>query len=332
MCAQESLMTRALGLEPTPRLGTIVAGLSLVLAASGTMVQARLNADLVATTRNPLQVSLINLVVAASAAAFIIFMVPGLRASLRVTVMAIRTGLLRPWMLLGGLLGGYYIAIQGSAAQAVGVAVFTVAVVAGQTAAALVVDKLGISPLGRKSITVQRVLAALLAVGAVLVVAAGRLSERETGSVELILVVVLSASAGVASALQQAVNGHVAAVSNRGVTAAWINFVGGAIVMAIVVTIVAWGTRIDVTPIPASSWYLLGGGLFGLVYIATVSWVVRLVGVLSASLLTLVGLLGGSVLLDALVPTVGSTVNWQLILGVALTGLAVLLVSRSSRT
>lgn len=318
--------------DSTPRLGTVVAGAALVLAAAGTMVQARLNASLVATTANPLQVSMVNLSVAAIAASLIVLVMPSLRTSLWVTMLAIRSGRLRPWMLLGGLLGGYYVAIQGSAAQAVGVAVFTVAVVAGQTASALLVDKFGLSPMGRKAISLQRVLAVLIALVAVVVVALGRLSEPNSAGFGLVLVVLMAASAGVASALQQAVNGHVAAVSHRGITAAWVNFVGGAGVMVIVVTVMGWMTSVDVTPIPVSQWWLLAGGLFGLVYIGTVSWVVQLVGVLSASLLTLMGLLGGSVLLDLLVPTAGSAVTWQLVVGVALTGLAVLLVSRSSRS
>jgi transporter family-2 protein len=72
-------------------------------------------------------------------------------------------------------------------------------------------------------------------------------------------------------------------------------------------------------------------GAFGLVYIATVAWVVRTVGVLVTSLLTLVGLLAGSVVMDLVAPTAGSAVTWQLLAGVALTWLAVLLASRPSR-
>lgn len=319
------------GVDSRPRFGLLVAAGALVLAAAGTMVQARLNAQLVATTGNPLEVSLVNLVVAAAVASVVIAVSPALRDSVVVTARAVRTGLLRPWMLLGGLLGGYYVAIQGSVSLAVGVAVFTVAVVAGQTGSALVVDRLGMGPMRRKDVTARRLVAALLAVIAVVVVASGRLAEPDSNWAGLVGIVALAASAGVASAIQQAVNGHVGSVSRRGITAAWVNFVGGGAAMLVVVPALALVTTVDLSPIPPGQWWLAVAGVFGLVYIATVSWVVRLVGVLVASLLTLVGLLAGSVLLDALVPTPGASVTWQLLAGVAITALAVLLASRPSR-
>jgi transporter family-2 protein len=68
-------------------------------------------------------------------------------------------------------------------------------------------------------------------------------------------------------------------------------------------------------------------GVFGLGYIATIAWVVRFVGVLVSSLLTLTGLLVGSILVDLLAPTRGSAVTWQLLVAVVLTAAAVALAS-----
>ena len=56
---------------------------------------------------------------------------------------------------------------QGLAAAALGVALFTVAVVAGQTISGLVLDRVGIGPGGRRPLTAARLVGALLALGAV---------------------------------------------------------------------------------------------------------------------------------------------------------------------
>lgn len=309
------------------KAGPKIAAVTLVVAAAGTMVQARFNAELVLLTGNPLEVSLINLVVAAAVASIAVLCVAKLRASWFLMVRAVRGGSLRPWQLAGGALGGYYLAVQGSVALAVGVAVFTVAVVAGQTGAALIVDWLGLSPIGHKGISANRVLAALLAVGAVLVVATGQISQQHASISSLVFILFLATLAGCASALQQAVNGHVAEASGRGMTAAWVNFVGGAVLMGLVVALLNLFTGVAVAPVPTNQMWLCVAGVFGLLYIATVAWVVRLAGVLVGSLMTLVGLLLGSILLDFFFPTRGSVVTWQLLIGVALTAISVGLAS-----
>lgn len=298
---------------------------ALIVAAAGTMVQARLNAGLVEVTGNPLQVSLLNLAAAALVSSVVIAVSPTLRTSWRMLIAAARSGALRPWQLTGGALGGYYIAIQGSVSLAVGVAVFTVAVVAGQTATALVVDRLGFGPMGRQDISIARVFAAALAVVAVLVAGSGRWHETSVGSVGLLLV--LAASAGAASAFQSAVNGRVGAYTRNGITAAWMNFMVGAVLMVVVVSVVDLVSGTDWAPIPAGDWWMAVAGVFGLGYIATIAWVVRFVGVLVSSLLTLTGLLVGSILVDLLAPTRGSAVTWQLLVAVVLTAAAVALAS-----
>jgi transporter family-2 protein len=307
-----------------------IPSVALVAAAGGTIIQARLNAQLVEITRNPLEVSLINLTVAAVVASLVILVAPTLRASWWVLLRAIKSGELRPWQLTGGALGGYYIAIQGSASLAVGVAVFTIAVVAGQTGTALLVDRLGIGPMGRKDISAARIAAALLAVLAVATAASGRIGRADISAFASIGVLSLAASAGAASAFQQAVSGRVGAVTRHGITAAWLNFVVGAGIMAGVVAMVNVARGPAWAPIPTDHWWMVIAGVFGLIYIATVTWVVRTVGVLVTSLLTLVGLLVGSVISDVVAPTTGSVITWQLIVGLVLTWFAVMLASKTS--
>ncbi len=305
---------------------------ALVAAAGGTIIQARLNAQLVEVTNNPLEVSLINLSVAAAIASLVVLVVPNLRASWWVLMRAIKSGELRPWQLVGGALGGYYIAIQGSVSLAVGVAVFTIAVVAGQTGTALLVDRMGISPMGRKDVSAARIAAALLAVLAVATAASGRIGRADVSALAVIGVLSFAASGGAASAFQQAVNGRVGAVTRHGITAAWLNFVVGAGLMAGIVALVDLVRGPAWAPIPTDQWWMVIAGAFGLIYIATVAWVVRTVGVLETSLLTLIGLLVGSIIVDVVAPTTGSVITWQLIAGLVLTWCAVKLASKSSRS
>ncbi|WP_019818561.1 DMT family transporter, partial [Saccharomonospora saliphila] len=80
---------------------------------------------------------------------------------------ALRTGGLRPWHFLGGLAGATYVLGQSVTVVLIGVAMFTVGVVAGQTVSGLVVDKVGIGPAGRQAPSWPRVLGAVLTVVAV---------------------------------------------------------------------------------------------------------------------------------------------------------------------
>ena len=86
---------------------------------------------------------------------------------------ALSAGRLRPWQCFGGVFGALLVACQGITVASIGVALFTVAVVGGQIACSLVVDRLGIGPAGVSPITATRAVGAALAVVAVAVAARG---------------------------------------------------------------------------------------------------------------------------------------------------------------
>jgi transporter family-2 protein len=184
--------------------------------------------------------------------------------------------------------------------------------------------------MGRKDISAARISAALLAVLAVATAASGRVGQADVSAIAIIGVLSLAASAGAASAFQQAVSGRVGAVTRHAITAAWLNFVVGAGLMVGVVAMVDVAQGPAWAPIPTDHWWMVIAGVFGLIYIATVTWVVRTVGVLVTSLLSLVGLLVGSVISDVVAPTTGSVITWQLIAGLILTWCAVMLASKTS--
>ena len=91
------------------------------------------------------------------------------RAGLRAIPSLLRAGQLRWWLLLGGLGGATLVASQGFAVPVLGVSLFTVALVAGQTTSSLEVDRLGLGPSGRLHPSRSRVFASVISVVAVVV-------------------------------------------------------------------------------------------------------------------------------------------------------------------
>ena len=77
---------------------------------------------------------------------------------------AVKAGEIPKWRLLAGALGGSFVAIQSSIVFLIGVATFSVASIAGQTAVSLIVDRIGLTGGGPKPISFRRVMAALITV------------------------------------------------------------------------------------------------------------------------------------------------------------------------
>jgi transporter family-2 protein len=65
---------------------------------------------------------------------------------------------------------------QTSFVTSVGIAIYTVAVVTGQTVSGFVVDRIGLGPGGKRAVTALRVLAVILTVGAVFWAVSPRIS------------------------------------------------------------------------------------------------------------------------------------------------------------
>ncbi len=79
------------------------------------------------------------------------------------------------WMLAGGAAGALTVATQGLAVAIIGVSLFTVGVVAGQTVNGLVLDRVGYGPAGVVAVTVPRL------IGGALALARSALRSRGTG-------------------------------------------------------------------------------------------------------------------------------------------------------
>lgn len=228
------------------------------------------------------------------------------------------TGALRPWMLLGGVAGATFVIAQGLTVAVLGVALFTVAVVAGQTASALILDRIGLGPGGVRALSPSRVADATLAFVAVLLAVSAQLG----GSAPLWMLV-LPFVVGIATGWQQAVNGRVRAVAQSAFSATLLNFIAAGIVLLGVLAV-----RYAVVGIPTelpSEWWLYMGGAIGCIFIAIQAALVRVTGVLLLALATVAGQLVAALVIDWATP--GQTVDLSTIAGTSLALVAVIVAS-----
>ncbi|MCW3491986.1 DMT family transporter [Microbacterium sp. SSM24] len=220
---------------------------------------------------------------------------PSGRAGVARLVTGVRTGGIPWWMLAGGAAGALTVATQGLAVGLIGVSLFTVGVVAGQTVNGLFLDRIGFGPAGVVAVTVPRLLGGALALGAVgLALVGDGISEVP------LWMLVLPFLAGIAIAWQQATNGRLRQRVGTPLTATLVNFIGGTVLLAIAAFVHAAFVG-PPQPFPTEPWLYLGGPV-GVVYIFLSAAVVQYTGVLLLGLGAVVGQLLTSVAIDALWP------------------------------
>ncbi|MFI7332077.1 DMT family transporter [Micromonospora aurantiaca (nom. illeg.)] len=302
--------------------GRRVAGVGLA-TASGVMVavQSRINGELGVRLADGIAAAVVSFGVGLLILLVLVPATPGGRRGLAALRGALRSGALRPWQCLGGVCGAFLVATQGLTIGALGVAVFTVAVVAGQSGSSLLVDRAGIGPAGRQPVTSNRLIGAVLTVLAVLLAVGDRLGDPQALALAL-----LPLAAGVGIAWQQAVNGRVRAAAGSAMTATLVNFTVGtaALLVTFAVDLAVRGRPAGA--FPDEPWLYLGGPL-GIVFIALAAALVRFTGVLLLGLATIAGQIVGAVLLDLLLPTAASHPGLDTLLGAALTLVAVLVAA-----
>jgi transporter family-2 protein len=242
------------------------------------------------------------------------------RTGLGRVVSTVRSGKAPLWYVLGGGAGAFLVLSQGLTASALGVALFTVATVCGQTLSGLLLDRRGIGTMLPKPLTVPRVAGSLLALVAVV----WAVSAQLQGDIP-VWMILMPFLAGLGIGWQQAVNGQVRGIAGSALTATFVNFVVGTAVL-----VVAFGVHTALagppSALPADPW-LYVGGLIGVVFIAGAAVAVRITGVLLLGLGTIAGQLVMSLVLDLAVPAAGHTVAWTTVAGTALTLVAVAIAS-----
>lgn len=288
--------------------------LASVAAGAGLAMQSRVNGELGARLEHGILAALISFAVGLVLLGGILLVSRGARAGVGRLIGVLRDGSMPWWYATTGLFGAYLVATQGIVVGTTGVALYTVGLVAGQTASGLAVDRAGFGGLTKRPVTAPRVVGGLLALVAVGIALAG------AGQIDGSWLVVLPFAAGLLQSFQQAFSGLVQRHSRSAVAQTLSNFLLGTAVLAVVVGVQSLA-GVTAAPLPAEPW-LYTGGAFGIVFMAVMSLAVHRLGVLTMGLGAISGQVLASVLLDLTLPVGHPVTVWSL-LGAALTMVAV---------
>jgi transporter family-2 protein len=291
--------------------------LDLLAALSGAMIalQARANGELSHRLNNGLQAALVSF----SSGLLIIFVITLFNAQIKDGIKNLRTAVankeIARWKLFAGALGGSFVAIQTQIVPLIGVAIYSVASIAGQTAMSLIVDRIGLTGGGKKLISPRRVLAAVLTVLAVLVSVWDRIDADNLSMVA----VTAGGIAGAIVGVQRALNGQINEHSHQSFTTSLLNFATGTTFLLILICAGLILGRNELSPLPSGPWWIYTGGVIGVIYIAFTSTIVQHLGVLTFTLFSVGGQLVGSLIIDLVSPTKGVSVSAYLVTGIVMT-------------
>lgn len=292
-----------------------------------TTAQSRVNGELSTVLGNGIQTAFVSFSTGLICLTTYALFSRKVRAGVINVFRSVAAGGLRWWQIIGGTVGATFVAIQSLTVPQIGVAIFTISIVGGQTASSLLVDRFGLGPQGHIRLTANRLIASLLAVIAVAVAVSNRI---DAGDIPLIAVIA-AFGIGAGVSFQHAFNGHVSGVAGSPISAALLNFIFGTSLLGLglLATIVTGHSSWQ--PLPSGPVWLYLGGVFGLLFIVTASHVIRKLGSLRFAMGSVSGQLIGSLLFDIFIPTQGAVISMQLIGGVMLTALAVVIANLRPR-
>jgi transporter family-2 protein len=275
-----------------------------------TAIQARINGVLGVRVDDGVFAGLLSFSVGLVALSVVIVCLPSARRGVARLWTGVRGHTIPFWMLLGGACGALTVSTQGVTAGVLGVSLFSVGVVAGQTVHGLVLDRIGFGPAGVVAVTPGRVLGGVLALAAVVISLSG--DVLATAPLWMLL---LPFAAGVGIAWQAATNGRLAQRVQSPLAATLMSFVAGTLVLALA-TGVSIALRGAPSALPTEPWLYVGGFL-GAAYILLGALIVAQTGVLLMGLGSVLGQLVTSVVIDLLWPAAAGPALWQVIAMVA---------------
>jgi bacterial/archaeal transporter family-2 protein len=312
----------------------LLAGLPLAVGAGLAIpLQGRINGALGARLNDGIAASVVSFSTGLVVMILISLLLPRGRAGLARILPAVRSRAFPRIYVLAGGIGALFVFAQSFTVGILGVALFTVATVTGQTVSGLLVDRLGIGPAGRKPVTGIRIVGCLLTIAAVAWAVSPRFSggaggaggASDGGPAGLLLPLLLPVAAGFLMSFQQAMNGTATVHYGTPIAATLVNFVAGSVVLwtayAIKLAVVGAGN-----PLPMEWWYYVGGPM-GCVFIGLGALLVRSLGVLVTGLGMIAGQLLGSLALDVILPAPGTVVAPATVLGTILTLAAIILAT-----
>ncbi len=302
--------------------------LDFLAALSGILIalQARANGELSYLLGNGLEAALVSFGSGLIIIVLISFFNPSIKEGIRNLREAVQEKKIARWKLFAGMLGGTWVAVQTHIVPLIGVAIFSVASIAGQATASLIVDRIGLTGGGKKLLSKRRVAAALITVLAVLLSVLDRLDASNLSKFAVFLGVVTGALGGI----QRAMNGEINEYSHQSFTTSLLNFIMGTTFLVVLLLVMILAKRIELVPLPSGPWWIYTGGVIGVIYIAFSSTIVQHLGVLNFTLFSVGGQLVGSLAIDILYPTDGVQISAYLISGIVMTYLGVIVGGVSS--
>ena len=283
-------------------------------------MQARANGELSLRMGNPIEAALVSFGSGLLIISLISIFTPSIRNGMKNLKGAVSRKEIPVWTLFAGMLGGGFVAVQTQIVPIIGVAIYSVASIAGQTAASLIVDRIGLTGGGKKQITVRRVAAAGVTVLAVLVSVLDRMEAQNLS----LFAVIFGGFAGAIVGVQRALNGQINESTHQSFATSWLNFIMGTTFLFLFLAIGVLINRAEIVALPSGPWWMYMGGTIGVIYIAFTSTIVQYLGVLTFTLISVGGQLVGSLLIDLYSPTEGVQISAYLITGIFMTYLGVI--------
>lgn len=228
----------------------LIAQIAAVLAGGAMSVQSRVNGELGARTGDSVAAGLTGFSVGFAIVLLGTALIPAGRRGLITALGAFRARRLPAIFLLSGVFGAFLVVVQTVTTPMVGVSVFILGMVVGQSVGGLGVDRAGIGPGGMKPLTGWRLLGTAIIVVAVLIAQLPHLGGEE-GAPQRSMAVVLAllllpVLAGLGSALQTAFNGRIGAEAGTPITPTVLNFAEG--VLALIIATVIHRLTADLPP------------------------------------------------------------------------------------
>ena len=299
-------------------LANLLAIVAALIAGILVAVQSRLNGELGLALEDGVGAALYSFTSGWLLIALVTLISKPGREGMKRVIELLRTGQMPVWMTLGGVFGGFLVMTQGLAAGTLGIALFTVAVVAGQGISGIVIDSRGWFGVQKRRLNFARLLGAMI-----VIVGVGMVAERP--SLDTLLLLSLPFLAGLGLGFQQAANGKVGINAESALAATFVNFAMGSGMLFIAKLISLPFVGIP-TGMP-SGWWLYVGGFTGVLFITIQVVVVSRIGVLGLGVMLGTGQILGSLLIDIFLPLPGQVITLIHVVGVFVTLAGALMVN-----
>ena len=219
-----------------------------------------------------------------------------------------------PWPnFFAGICGSAVVLSEGISAGILGVATFQTSLISGMVISGILCDRLGVGVEHKEPLSLPRILGALMAIGATVLVVSPNFQAPH-----MIGLAVLPFVAGILAGWQPAGNSTIGKVAGSMIVSVTWNFTVGFLILGSVYVIrLITGHAEFMLP---DAWWMYLGGPLGIISICLMALLVRKTGLLLLALASTAGQLIGSIVIDLAIPQLGGHVYTVTVLG-ALTAL-----------